>query len=113
MEAHQMKGDRKGTPSLHVTRNWGLTFLIDTEEHKMAIWILKITLDGEHTMRMLHPSHAGDFIRTKITDPTGLSVTAAAKVFGVSRLTLSSLLNCKADLSGDRGYESKKLLESK
>ena len=34
-KAHQMKGDRKGTWSLHVTRNWRLTFLIDTEEHEI------------------------------------------------------------------------------
>ncbi len=35
-KAHQMKGDRKGTWSLHVTRNWRLTFLIDTEEHEIC-----------------------------------------------------------------------------
>ncbi len=34
-KAHQMKGPRKGTWSLHVTRNWRLTFLIDTEEHEI------------------------------------------------------------------------------
>lgn len=47
-------------------------------------------------MRMLNPPHPGDLIRTEIIDPTGLSVTAAAKVLGVSRLTLSRLLNSKA-----------------
>ncbi len=35
-KAHQMKGDRKGTWSLYVTRNWRLTFLIDTEEHEIC-----------------------------------------------------------------------------
>jgi len=35
-KAHQMKGDRKGTWSLHVTRNWRLTFLIDTEEDEIC-----------------------------------------------------------------------------
>ena len=35
-KAHQMKGDRKGTWSLHVTHNWRLTFLIDTEEHEIC-----------------------------------------------------------------------------
>ena len=52
-------------------------------------------------MRMLNPPHPGDFIRTEIVEPRGLSVTAAAGVLQVSRPALSSLLNGKADLSGD------------
>lgn len=51
-------------------------------------------------MRMLNPPHPGHFIRTEIIEPLGLSVTAAAKILRVSRPTLSSLLNGKADLSG-------------
>jgi len=31
-KAHQLTGDRKGTWSLFVTKNWGLTFRIDREE---------------------------------------------------------------------------------
>ena len=31
-KAHQMTGNRKGTWSLRVTRNWRLTFRIDTGE---------------------------------------------------------------------------------
>lgn len=31
-KAHQLTGDRKGTWSLSVTKNWRLTFLIDREE---------------------------------------------------------------------------------
>jgi addiction module HigA family antidote len=60
------------------------------------------------TMRMLNPPHPGDFIRTEIIAPHGLSVTAAAKVLGVSRPTLSSLLNGKADLSGDMALRIEK-----
>jgi addiction module HigA family antidote len=47
---------------------------------------------------MKNPPHPGDFIRTEIIEPAGLSVTAAA--LQVSRPALSSLLNGKADLSG-------------
>ncbi len=54
-------------------------------------------------MRMLNPPHPGDFIRTEIVAPLGLPVAAAAKVLGVSRPTLSNLLNGNADLSGDMG----------
>lgn len=31
-KAHRLSGDRKGTWSLHVTRNWRLTFRIDDGE---------------------------------------------------------------------------------
>jgi len=50
---------------------------------------------------MKNPPHPGNFIRTEIIEPTGLSVTAAAAALQVSRPALSSLLNGKADLSGD------------
>jgi len=52
-------------------------------------------------MAMLNPPHPGDFIRTEIIEPLGLTVTRAAAILGVSRPTLSSLLNGKADLSGE------------
>ncbi len=52
-------------------------------------------------MHMKNPPHPGDFIRTEIVEPAGLTVTAAAIALGVSRPALSSLLNGKADLSGD------------
>ena len=59
-------------------------------------------------MSMKNPPHPGDFIRTELLIPAGLSVTAAAKALGVSRPTLSSLLNCKADLSGDMALRIEK-----
>ena len=34
-KAHQLTGDRKGTWSLTVTRNWRITFRIDPEEGKI------------------------------------------------------------------------------
>jgi addiction module HigA family antidote len=59
-------------------------------------------------MRMLNPPHPGDFIRTEIIEPQGLSVTAAAQVLQVSRPTLSSLLNSKSDLSGEMALRIEK-----
>ena len=59
-------------------------------------------------MRMLNPPHPGDFIRTEIIEPLGLSVTAAAKVLAVSRPALSNLLNGRADLSGDMALRIEK-----
>ena len=59
-------------------------------------------------MRMLNPPHPGDFIRTEIIEPQGLSVTAAARVLQVSRPALSSLVNGKAALSGDMALRIEK-----
>jgi antitoxin HigA-1 len=59
-------------------------------------------------MPMKNPPHPGDFIKTEIIAPAGLSVTAAAKVLGVSRPTLSTLLNCRGDLSGDMALRIEK-----
>jgi antitoxin HigA-1 len=52
-------------------------------------------------MPMKNPPHPSDFIRTEIIEPSGLSVTAAAAALQVSRPALSSLINGKADLSGE------------
>ena len=59
-------------------------------------------------MPMKSPPHPGDFIRTEIVEPAGLSVTAAAAVLQVSRPALSSLLNGKADLSGEMALRIEK-----
>jgi len=57
---------------------------------------------------MKNPPHPGDFIRTEIIEPAGLSVTAAATALQVSRPALSSLLNSKADLSGEMALRIEK-----
>lgn len=59
-------------------------------------------------MPIKNQPHPGDFIRTEIIEPTGLTVTAAAAALQVSRPALSSLLNSKAALSGDMASASKK-----
>jgi addiction module HigA family antidote len=59
-------------------------------------------------MSIKNPIHPGHFIRTEIAEAAGLTVTAAAKALRVSRPTLSSLLNGKADLSGDMALRIEK-----
>jgi|SRR5690348_1641437 len=59
-------------------------------------------------MPMKNPPHPGDFIRTEIIKPAGLSVTAAAVALGVSRPALSSLLNSRAALSGEMALRFEK-----
>jgi len=50
-------------------------------------------------MLMHNPPHPGEVIRTLCLEPLGLSVTAAAEALGVSRKTLSAIVNGKAGIS--------------
>lgn len=50
-------------------------------------------------MRMHNPPHPGEILRTLCLEPLGLSVTEAAQALGVSRKTLSSLLNGRSGIS--------------
>lgn len=59
-------------------------------------------------MRMLNPTHPGTFIRTEVIEPLKLSVSAAARAIQVSRPTLSTLLNGKADLSSEMALRLEK-----
>jgi len=49
--------------------------------------------------KMHNPPHPGEVLRELCLEPLGLSVTDAAKALGVSRKTLSTVLNCRAGIS--------------
>jgi len=50
-------------------------------------------------MHMHNPPHPGEVLRELCIDPLGLSVTKAAEGLGVSRKTLSAVLNGRAGIS--------------
>ena len=50
-------------------------------------------------MRMHNPPHPGEIIRELCLEPLGLSVTQAAEALGVSRKTLSAILNGRSGIS--------------
>lgn len=50
-------------------------------------------------MLMHNPPHPGEVIKELCLEPLGLTVTAAAKALGVSRKTLSAVLNGNAGVS--------------
>lgn len=50
-------------------------------------------------MAMYNPPHPGEVVKELCISPLGLTVTAAAKGLGVSRNTLSALLNGKFGIS--------------
>ena len=49
-------------------------------------------------MRMHNPPHPGEILKALCLEPLGLSVTEAAGALGVSRKTLSAILNGRAGL---------------
>ena len=52
--------------------------------------------------------HPGDWLRSEIVEPHGLSVTAAARHLGVTRQAMSGLLNALAGLSADMAIRFEK-----
>ncbi len=50
-------------------------------------------------MLMHNPPHPGEVLRELCLEPLGLSVTDAAEALGISRKTLSGILNGKAGIS--------------
>lgn len=59
-------------------------------------------------IRMKNPAHPGGFVKSEIIEALGLSVTDAAKVLGVTRSALSTVLNERAHLSPDMALRIEK-----
>ncbi|MBI3419449.1 MAG: HigA family addiction module antidote protein [Proteobacteria bacterium] len=52
-------------------------------------------------MAMLNPAHPGEILREDLLKPRKLSVTGAAKALGLSRKTLSEIVNGKSPITPD------------
>ena len=50
-------------------------------------------------LRMHNPPHPGEILRALCLEPLALTITAAAEGLGVSRKTLSAILNGRASVS--------------
>ncbi len=50
---------------------------------------------------MYNPPHPGEIIKEDVLEAEGISVTEASRQLGVSRVTLSRLLNGKSGISVD------------
>jgi addiction module HigA family antidote len=59
-------------------------------------------------MEMYDPPHPGEIIREDCLKPLGLSVTAAAEWLGVSRQSLSELLNGRSGVSAEMAIRLEK-----
>ena len=60
-------------------------------------------------MRMYDPPHPGEIIREFCIDALNLTITDAAKSLGVTRKTLSALLNAKAGISPEMALRLSKV----
>ena len=63
-------------------------------------------------MPMKNPPHPGLSVRINCLEPLGLSVTEGAKVLGVSRTTLSRLINERAGVSPEMAIRLSKAFGS-
>jgi addiction module HigA family antidote len=52
-------------------------------------------------MPMKKPAHPGRIVKSTCLEPLGLSVTAGAKVLGVTRQTLTKIVNGKSGISAE------------
>jgi addiction module HigA family antidote len=50
-------------------------------------------------MPMKNPAHPGRIVRSACLEPSGLTVTAGAKILGVTRQTLNNVINGKSGIS--------------
>ena len=62
--------------------------------------------------KMHAPPHPGEVIRELCLEPLGLSVTAAASGLGVSRKTLSTILNGRAGISAEMAIRLSKAFDT-
>lgn len=62
-------------------------------------------------MPMKKPTHPGEIVRDCL-DELAVNVTDGAKALGVTRATLSRLLNCKAGISAEMAVRLEKALGS-
>jgi addiction module HigA family antidote len=63
------------------------------------LMLITATIIEEYKMAIHNPPHPGEVIRELCLEPLGLTVTEAAKGLGVSRKTLSALLNGRFGIS--------------
>ncbi|MCY4575150.1 MAG: HigA family addiction module antitoxin [Chloroflexi bacterium] len=50
-------------------------------------------------MPMANPPHPGKLVKHECLEPLGLTITEGAKRLGITRQTLSDLVNCKSGVS--------------
>ena len=63
-------------------------------------------------MKLHNPPHPGEILRELCLEPLGLSVTRTAQALGVSRKTLSAILNGRAGISPEMAIRLSKAFDT-
>src|ERR1700693_2218013 len=71
--------------------------------------IMSITTERNQPMTMKNPPHPGTVILQECIEPLGLSITDAAAALGVTRNTLSELVNGKRGISPEMAVRLEKV----
>ena len=67
------------------------------------------TKQGKQQMTMKNPPHPGGVVLRQCIEPSGLTITDAATALGVTRNTLSELLNGKRGISPEMAVRLSKV----
>jgi addiction module HigA family antidote len=70
---------------------------------------MSITIERNKPMTMKNPSHPGLVVLQECIEPTGLTITDAAAALGVTRNTLSELVNAKRGISPEMAVRLSKV----
>src|SRR5271169_223619 len=71
--------------------------------------IMSITTERNQPMTMKNPPHPGLVVMQECIEPSGLSITDAAAALGVTRNTLSELVNGKRGISPEMAVRLSKV----
>jgi addiction module HigA family antidote len=93
LRLHPLKGERHSFWTVDVSGNWRVFFRFENGN------AVDVDYHEEKKMVMHNPPHPGEVIKELCIEPLGLTVTEAAKGLGVSRKTLSALLNGRFGIS--------------
>jgi antitoxin HigA-1 len=70
---------------------------------------MSITTERKKPMTMKNPPHPGLVVLQECIEPLGLTITAAATALGVTRNTLSELVNAKRGISPEMAVRLSKV----
>ena len=70
---------------------------------------MSITTERNKPMTMKNPPHPGVVVLQECIEPSGLTITQAAEALGVTRNTLSELVNAKRGISPEMAVRLSKV----
>jgi len=99
---HRLKGDLKGFWSVTVRANWRIIFRFrGADAFDVELIDYHQARTGKTAMPMKNPAHPGRIVRSACLEPLGLSITGGAKVLGITRQTLTKIVNGKSGISAE------------